>query len=417
MRDDPHLVPLDPTGWPQARCPSCGSVEVDAIGTVIPGIHVMGDHVCRTCGYAFLKDLPVGFGVQHPMAIGRKDGILYNPGEGGAWIHGPLLKGFRDPQQAKVRIERIVHRECSGVILLNTLDFLYGHVLLKLFNAQYYLDRYPDLGLIVLAPRIFAWMVPMGVAETWLVDLRLSECQGWHTDLDRQVQTWMKGHTEIYFGKGYAHPDHVPIDIDRFTDQKPFPMERFLEEPPCITFVAREDRLWFRSPLSKFLYRAMGPLGLRRVLRRLWVRDQDRLMRSTMRHIRRTMPQVRFSVVGLGRQGGSRGLAEDLRTTRMDEATERRWCAVYARSQIVIGAHGSNMLLPTAHAAGCIEVLPYDRYENIVQDIAVRYNDLMQLFLYRFVDEFASPEQVARHAVSMFTDFRTYYRNNRINVF
>ena len=107
---------------------------------------------------------------------------------------------------------------------------------------------------------------------------------------------------------------------------------------------------------------------------------------------------------------------DDLRTTTINKDVELAWCRSYAKSQIVIGVHGSNMLLPTAFAAGCIEVLPHDRYGNIVQDVAVRYNDVMQLFLYRFVDEFASPTEVARHARSMFQDFVVYHRNNRINV-
>lgn len=75
------------------------------------------------------------------------------------------------------------------------------------------------------------------------------------------------------------------------------------------------------------------------------------------------------------------------------------------------------MILPTAHAAGCIEILPYDRYENIVQDISVRYEDRLQLFHYRFVDEFAGPNDVARHAVSTITDQHVFFRDNRTNVF
>ena len=51
-----------------------------------------------------------------------------------------------------------------------------------------------------------------------------------------------------------------------------------------------------------------------------------------------------------------------------------------------------------------------------MQDVAVRYRDVMQLFLYRFVDEFASPRTVARHAVAMFQDFKVFNRNNRVNI-
>lgn len=71
----------------------------------------------------------------------------------------------------------------------------------------------------------------------------------------------------------------------------------------------------------------------------------------------------------------------------------------------------------TAHAVGCVEILPYQRYGNIVQDISVRYTDRMQLFMYRFVDEFASPSYVARHVCSMFKDYEVYRLDNRVNIF
>lgn len=147
------------------------------------------------------------------------------------------------------------------------------------------------------------------------------------------------------------------------------------------------------------------------------VHAQDRLVRRTMRRVRRVVPGVRFTVVGLGAAGGMGAEVEDLRTRRMDRETELAWCRAYARSQVVVGVHGSNMLLPTAHAAGCVEILPYDRYGNIVQDISVRWADRMQLFLYRFTDEFATPRAMARHIGSMFTDFPVYFRDNRINIF
>ena len=120
--------------------------------------------------------------------------------------------------------------------------------------------------------------------------------------------------------------------------------------------------------------------------------------------------------MGLGDKRAVPAGVVDLRTRTMNVETELNWCRAYAKSQIVMGVHGSNMLLPTAFAGGCIEVLPHDRYGNIVQDVAVRCNDVMQLFLYRFVDEFASTREVARHAISMFSDYTVFHRNNRINV-
>ena len=117
-----------------------------------------------------------------------------------------------------------------------------------------------------------------------------------------------------------------------------------------------------------------------------------------LRRTRRLYPDLTASIVGLGEPRPVPDGVTDLRTTKMNVETELAWCRTYAKSHFVIGVHGSNMLLPTALAGGCIEVLPHDRFGNLAQDVAVRCNDVMQLFLYRFVDEFASPATVAQES-------------------
>lgn len=413
---DRHLVPVRPELFAERDCPSCGSRQVEPIGTVFPGVHILGEYRCRGCGYAFYHDLPVGFAVDHDVAIGKADGQLYNSKGAAAWVWSPLLAGFRSQDHAEVKIERRVLREHKRVVLLNTLDFLYGHVLLKLWNAQYYLEAHPDLGLVLILPRGFEWLVPKGTAEVWLVDLRPSKAHGWYTAIDRFVQERLLNYEEVYLGKGYAHPDKSKVDIERFCGIAPFPMDEFMVRSRRITFVLREDRLWIRSGFLKFVHRAFKRIGLHRIGRWIFLADQERLALATLRRIRAHYPDVKATIVGIGEPGGHVPGVDDLRTRNMDQDTELRWCAAYAESQFVIGVHGSNMLLPTALSAGCIEILPYDRYGNIVQDVATRYRDVMQLFLYRFLDEFASPGTVARHAVSMFKDFPVYYRNNRVNI-
>ncbi|MBK6626147.1 MAG: hypothetical protein IPJ87_00180 [Flavobacteriales bacterium] len=414
---DRHLVPVRPTLFAERSCPRCGSGAPDALGVVVPGVHVLGDYRCKACGYAFLHDLPVGFAVDHDVAIGREDGTLHDSRNAEGWVWGPLLEGFRNPSAREVRVERRVLRPAKRVVILNTLDFLYGHVLLKLWNAQYYLDAHKDLGLVLILPKSFAWMVPEGTAEVWEVDLRLGEAHGWYPSIDRFVQERLGEYEEVYFGKGYAHPDKSTIDIRRFCGVEPFDLERFDTAPRHITFVLRDDRLWYRSRMMRFADRVFRRLGLHAIFGTVFIADQERLARATLRRIRRRYPDAQATFVGLGDAGAERDGVNDLRTRRMSVEVELAWCRAYAASQFVIGVHGSNMLLPTALAGGCIEVLPYDRYRNIVQDVAVRQRDVMQLFLYRFVDEHVSPGAVARHAISMFADHRVFHRNNRINIY
>lgn len=415
--NDRHLVPLKPEVLSGQACPSCGAHAVAVERVLFPGIHVLADARCNACQADFLQDVPVGFAVDHAMAINKRNGELFEAAPGLAWIHEPLMKGYANKVDEDIPVERVVVRDTKDVIILNTLDFLYGHVLLKLYNAAHYLERYPDKGLIVIVPRMFQWLVPKGVAEAWVVDLRLGRMQGWYSGIDRFVQEQLPRFTTVQLARGYAHPVFANIEMKAFTGVAAFPIEEFTSRPPHLTFVAREDRLWFGTPAGKFLYRVLNKLGLKQSLGRWYVSAQDRLIRRSIQRIRKAIPDARFTVVGLAESGGLADIATDLRTKRMDDGVERAWVEAYAASQIVVGVHGSNMLLPTAHAAGCIEILPYDRYGNIVQDISVRRHDRMQLFLYRFVDEFATPAAIARQAVAMFREFDNYHRNNCINGF
>ncbi len=411
MLNDQHLIPIKPPAGLSAQCPECGGSDVQDKGVVFPGIHVLGDHLCNACGLEFLQDIKLGFAVQHPVALRKKDGKLYNISNAGQWLTTPLVNAYKKQARHQPPIERVVERPFRRVVILNCLDFLYGHVLLKLFNARHYLDEHPDLGLVLILPRMFAWLVPKGTAEVWLVDMKLGDAHGWYTGIDAFVQERLSEYDEVYMARGYAHPDQSKIDIGRFTGVEPFQLHEFDSKPKHITFIARQDRLWLKSDTADLAFRGLLRSGLRKRFGHLLVAGQSRRIRKTMELIRKKFPDVQFTVVGLDEPGGFEGLAEDLRTQRMDVATELAWCRAYAASQVVVGVHGSNMLLPTAFAAGAVEILPRDRYGNIVQDIFVRYTDRMQLFLYRFVREHAHPAEVADHCIAMLRDHGTYRKN------
>lgn len=416
MKSDRHLVPLKPAMGPNGACPHCASTEVTATGSWFPGIHVLGRYTCRSCGSSFVRDLPVSHALAHPVTA-TPQGQVLDPQQVPEWIRDAFQRGIRDLKADEVRIERRVFREHRRVVVLNTLDFLYGHVLLKLYNALHYIDRHPDLGLVVVLPRMYAWLIPDGVAEAWIVDLGLGRLQGWYPAIDRFVQERLAGYDEAYLAPAYSHPDVAGMDIARFTGVKAFDPDRFNTEPLHVTFVTREDRLWFRNPVTRFLHRACNRLGLRALSGPLVVGDQDRLVKATMRKVRRHDPSATFSVVGLGDARIRMNGVDDLRTRSMNVEVEKAWCTAYGRSQCVVGVHGSNMLLPTAHAGACIEILPRQRFENIVQDITVRYEGRAVLFHYRFVGDHATPTEVALHIRSLREHRPVFMRNNHELVF
>lgn len=413
MEQDRHLIPLKPEVYNDFTCPECGAPKPHGTGVMVLGKQTAAEYTCRSCGLDFVRDLPAGFTIDLPLAWRKRDKHPYHPPNGMAedW---PAYPDYQVPSTARYNAQRKVYKECKRIVVLNTIDHLYGHVLLKLFNAQHYIENHPDIGLVVIVPKMFEWLVPDGVAESWVFDIKLKEAWGWNAGIDAFVKEQWDRYDEIFLAPGYSHPEFTRIDIERFSRIKPFEPAQFLAAPPHITLVARRDRLWYRSPVAKFIHRALKRAG---IFPDIAVWAQDRLVAATIRAVRKEMPKASFSVVGLAKPGGLPADVQDLRTMRMDLATELEWCRAYARSQVVVGVHGSNMILPTAHAAGCVEILPYDRYGNIVQDISVRYNDRMQLFMYRFVDEFARPRAVARHVVSMFKDHEVYRLDNQVNIF
>ncbi|MCB0791118.1 MAG: hypothetical protein H6595_01030 [Flavobacteriales bacterium] len=412
-----HLVPVRPALFDAFPCPRCGATDVHAEGTFFPGIHILGRYGCASCGAKFLRDLPVGFANDHPLAIMEEDGKVIHGPEAPSWLVHPFTEHAGRISEDPVRIERIIHREVRTAIVLNTLDFLYGHVLLKIYNAQHYLDHHPEHGLVMIVPRMFAWLVPRTCAEVWVVDLGLGRSRTWYRAMDDFVQAQLGRFDTVLLGRAYSHPDFAKVDIERFTGVAPFAHAHMPDRPLHVTFVARTDRIWTTTRLSKFLYRAMGRLFGRRAAQGPFHALQERAIRRSIRRIRRKEPDATFSIVGLAPSGRSSMGVEDLRTLHMDERMEKVWCAAYARSHVVVGVHGSNMLLPTAHAGACVEILPHDREENIVQDISVRVADRRQLFLYRFLDEFAKPRDIARVVHAIHVHYAQFHRNHVGNIF
>ena len=86
------------------------------------------------------------------------------------WVHSGELSDAEDT--------------CS----LNCLDTLYGHGLLKLLNAQHYLEQCPEMELVVLVPHYLRWMVPEGVAEVWTLDLPVRRGVEWNDWVAQKIR-------------------------------------------------------------------------------------------------------------------------------------------------------------------------------------------------------------------------------------
>lgn len=405
------LIELKPSIENHFICPECKSGEPDIQDIVIRSGYVLADCMCLNCKFSFLQTFPVSHTVDDLISISKLNGKVYSLYDQANWVSEKLDESYRRNENGEVKIVRKVFKEHKQVVILNALDYLYGHVLLKLYNCEYHLTRQRHLGLIVIIPRSFEWLVPKGCAEAWIVDLSLSQLAIDHKAIQDFVSQQFNRFTKIYLSKAWSHPDFSNISIARLTGVKPFNLKYFNELRPMITFVLREDRWWFPSVFDYWFYRMCRRFGVLKSAGRIISLRQNSLVKEVMRNISKRIKGIDFAVAGLGRTGSFGKSVLDERKTKVTGAVEIDWCRLYARSHVVVGVHGSNMLLPTALAAGCVEILPEDRYGNMIQDISVRYNDRKQLFFYRFADQYSTAKSVSDKVVSMITDFEMFNKN------
>jgi hypothetical protein len=414
-------------------CPYC-QVRLEVKGWYIPGMRNLADLKCPQCGREFYGDLPAGHGLYYPMLLEQATGIVYDE-HGVDWFARWLRDSYANRVNSPIGFTVEEFRPLKQPILLNCLDTLYGHCLLKLLNAQYYLDHHPDFDLIVIIPRFLRWMVPDGVAAIWTVDLPLRRGAEWNDWLATEIKRRIEPLEKCWLSMAFAHPHPEDYDIERFTRVRPFPVEEWDArlERPTVTYIWREDRVWhggnpqrlfqiqarkwkpklsFAQPLlDKRKQWVVAYRRLRWLVQKLGQRigliqhpldEQKRRVVALAQALRSTFPQIDFAVAGLGRPGGLPNWIADLRTLEISEHVERAWCERYAQSHVVIGVHGSNMLLPSAHAGAVVELVPIERWGNLIQDILIAPRDAREImYRYRFLPIDTAPEIVAAVTASL----------------
>jgi hypothetical protein len=379
------MIRLSPAPSADHVCPYC-HLTLDVRDWYIPGMRNLSLSSCPGCRRDYYADLPAGHGLLHPVLLEAQNGKVHDE-YGADWFATWLADSYAHRVDAPVPLQTEELRPLRKPILLNCLDRLYGHCLLKLFNAQYYIDRRSDLDLILLIPRNLRWLVPDGAAGVWTLDLPLSRGTEWNDWVAREIKRRLEPFEECWLSIAVNHPHPDDFSVERFTGVKPFPVGEWGSrlERPAVTFIWREDRAWW-DPEGYSSWKGFPRRAGRRLfavpLSKVRVRDQKERVMALSEALRKINPRVDFAVTGMGAPAGLPSWISDLRASRISEDVEKAWCERYAVSHVVVGVHGSNMLLPSAHGGAVLELVPSDRWSNLIQDILVAGRDVRSL-LYR----------------------------------
>jgi hypothetical protein len=383
----------------QPVCPNCGGL-VQAESVLWQGIHTCYKATCRDCQINLVADLPVANSMYYAYAVDTTNSILYGPDIAKEWFGKPLLESISNPDNADIQftVERISSRR--KVVIVNCIDFLYGHSLLRLFNVDRHLRENDDIGVVVVIQDFLKWMVPEGVAEIWSVGIPPSCAQRFYVNLDKRIREECIRFERIFLSKAYPHAQ--PEFIQNYTGIAP---HGFDHDDFRITFIWRDDREW--NTTTSINVSRIG--GMFKSSRQMTVSQFENLL-SLFSLLRTRFPNARFTVAGLGK---SRMLPDWIDDKRFDSFTvdiEKELCRIYAESRVVIGVHGSHMLLPSAHAGMTVDLMPVERWGNFAQDILYQEADSrVSTFRYRFVP-IATPIDILAEMMAVQLEDYNYFK-------
>lgn len=389
------------------ECPNCGK-ESTFQKIVFEGIHTLVRSRCETCGVDFFQTLPIGHDLLFPTTF-NENGSIRGDDKATQWLSKPLITALFHDAKVQVKIKKEILNKKKDVVILNCLDNCFGHVFSKLWNAAILKRKYPDKSIIIFVPSFMRWLVPDGMDEVWSFEHSFSEMEKYLVGLDEEMNKNLFSRFEkVWMSRAYTHLDLSKVDLRGMLRTDRFDLGKFSLLRPTITFVLREDRFWHLYQIEFFLYKVFVKL---RWSKKIFVWRQNYLFNRLAKRIKKKIDSVNFYATGIGKAGTLTRMIMDRRKIKLTAEEEKEWCGQYATSHIVIGIHGSNMLIPSALAAGFIEILPRHKIRHIAEDTQIDYNSRYSLFLGRHVDHFASPRLVADHAVSIIRDF-PYIRRN-----
>lgn len=311
-------------------------------------------------GGVLWKDFPASHGLYGPCvynpATRKVDGL-----PGLEWWSEPMRKLFESPHQTDTKFEVHRRRSFKSWIVLNTLDTIFGHSFLALLNASFYLRHYPHHGLIVVTTPELMRFVPKEVAEIWEVKTPAKLTDNWHDRLDEFFQARCQ-EGEVHIAAAVSHPEPSRYELSHFGIQPAVgPVNT---TAPRIVFVYRGTRVWGGS----------------------WKSESNRLTRLGQ-WLRIFWPQCELRILGHAALPDEVPGWNDF-TNRGDPNHDERLMAELAQADLVMGAHGSSMLLPSAISRLILEFVPLDKQPSLLQDFVFdesRLNTRQQIWRHRFL--------------------------------
>ncbi|WP_373494030.1 hypothetical protein, partial [Aquiflexum sp.] len=342
------MIEIKPSTAFDVECKQCQSAQTAVHSLFFQGMHTLADASCQSCGFEFYQTLPIGHDLLFPMQIAKDGKYRFHDPRANGWLADSLVQSIKQPVSKSFQIEKKVNKSFDQVIIVNCLDTCFGHVFGKIWNTYTLLANKKDWGIIAIIPERCQWLLPKELAEVWSISIDLKDCDQTIGGLDEFIKTQLSRFEKISLSHTYTHLDHTKyIDFEKVLKRPRFDLKEFLILEPQFTFILREDRFWLNSHVLYYFFLASRKFKMERLFKPLFIWRQMHLVNKTGRKILKSLPHAHLKSSGLGNSGKLFSQIDDHRTDRILPETEMEWNEIYSRSHIVIGVHGSNMLIPT----------------------------------------------------------------------
>lgn len=365
-------------------------------------------------------DLPVAHGLFYPFYFEDKQRVAY-PSDEKNWYYKALNKTIETLDSSFTFPIEIRHSKLSDELLvLNTIDIYYGHVLLKLLSLTHYLENEKGKDFLVIVPKFLSWFVPKS-CNAIIVDIPLRSGANHISNLDVPVKRIVDQYSKVFLSKAYSAPHPKDVKLDLHTSVVPASVASLLENTLVnkVAFIWREDRTILAGTFIenaamsiKNRFRINFPMKILVLYQKLYV---NRLFKKMSRKI----DNLEFHVIGFGSANFfSKGIIKNL-VQKPSASQDLEWNSLYSQMKLVIGVHGSNMLFPSGYSPMTLEILPSDRLYNYLQDITLNSpadcRDI--LHRYRFLPTRTRIGYVSKVAIAMISNYKQFHKEMMEDVY
>ncbi len=177
----PPVVDFMPVPDITHDCPVCDHA-LDADDWHMPGMRPLAVLLCANCDHKFFADLPSGNAVHAPTLLDCDTGETYQPTGESYWFAKWLRESYDEQTDAPVDVTVEGMETVANPTVLNCLDALYGHALLKMLTVQRFIEKSARDVVVICQPNL-RWLVPDDATAVVTVELPLGRGHDWNETL------------------------------------------------------------------------------------------------------------------------------------------------------------------------------------------------------------------------------------------